>query len=71
MVVFYGAYIFFYTLSSNYRNTIESSKGKKKIPIGFDAEWPFNKTTKVAGKLALIQICFNESTCYMFHVSDY
>ncbi|XP_060850881.1 3'-5' exonuclease [Rhopalosiphum padi] len=45
---------------------IESSK-VHEVVYGFDMEWPvtFNRKSK---KTALIQICTDHSTCYLFHV---
>lgn len=38
-----------------------------EIIIGFDLEWPV--TSSGSGRTALIQICPDESVCYLFHVS--
>ncbi|XP_008186789.1 lipoate-protein ligase b-like isoform X1 [Acyrthosiphon pisum] len=47
-------------------NKIESSE-IYEVVYGFDMEWPvtFNRKSK---KTALIQICTDHSTCYLFHV---
>ncbi|XKL66937.1 hypothetical protein PGB90_010357 [Kerria lacca] len=37
--------------------------------LGFDAEWPVFAGNK-SGKLALIQICLNDNTCYLLHVRN-
>uniref|UniRef100_A0A146MGD2 3'-5' exonuclease n=1 Tax=Lygus hesperus TaxID=30085 RepID=A0A146MGD2_LYGHE len=38
-----------------------------QLPLGFDLEWPF-RYGQGSGKVALIQICPDESICYIFHV---
>lgn len=40
-----------------------------RIPIAFDMEWPFSFKTG-PGKTAVIQLCANIDTCYVFHVSE-
>lgn len=45
---------------------IESSK-IHKVVYGFDMEWPVTYNRK-SNKTALIQICTDHSTCYLFHV---
>ncbi|XP_027840440.1 3'-5' exonuclease [Aphis gossypii] len=47
-------------------NKIESSK-IHKVVYGFDMEWPVTYNRK-SNKTALIQICIDHSTCYLFHV---
>ncbi|XP_023707539.1 Werner Syndrome-like exonuclease isoform X2 [Cryptotermes secundus] len=41
---------------------------QEELVIGFDMEWPVHFKTG-SGKTALIQICAEEQTCYLFHVS--
>ncbi|XP_075231520.1 WRN exonuclease isoform X2 [Lycorma delicatula] len=45
-----------------------------ELPLGFDIEWPVDFTKLGLGfpveKTALIQICPNETACYLFHVSE-
>lgn len=43
------------------------SSEKKIVPVGFDLEWPFNFQTG-SGKTALVQICLENSTCYLLYV---
>ncbi|KYM83712.1 Werner Syndrome-like exonuclease [Atta colombica] len=46
----------------------EVKRSKKEIvPIGFDLEWPFNFQTG-SGKTALMQICLEDSVCYLLYV---
>ncbi|KYN11924.1 Werner Syndrome-like exonuclease, partial [Trachymyrmex cornetzi] len=40
---------------------------KEIVPIGFDLEWPFNFQTG-SGKTALVQICLEDSVCYLLYV---
>ncbi|XP_011687345.1 PREDICTED: Werner Syndrome-like exonuclease isoform X2 [Wasmannia auropunctata] len=40
---------------------------KEIVPIGFDLEWPFSFQTG-SGKTALVQICLEDSVCYLFDV---
>lgn len=47
---------------------ISEADEKDELILGFDAEWPVDYK-EGSGKIALIQICINESTCYLFHVS--
>jgi len=37
------------------------------VPIGFDVEWPFSFQTG-SGKTALVQICLENSVCYILYV---
>lgn len=50
-----------------FRTKIESSK-IHEVVYGFDMEWPVTFIGK-SKKTALIQICTDHSTCYLFHVS--
>lgn len=49
-----------------FRTKIESSE-IYEVVYGFDMEWPvtFDRKSK---KTALIQICTDHNTCYLFHV---
>lgn len=49
-----------------FRTKIESSK-IHEVVYGFDMEWPVTYNRK-SNKTALIQICTDHSTCYLFHV---
>lgn len=40
-----------------------------EVVFGFDMEWPVNNIGQ-SKKTALIQICTDHSTCYLFHVSE-
>lgn len=39
-----------------------------EVVFGFDMEWPVNNLRQ-SKKTALIQICTDHNTCYLFHVS--
>lgn len=39
-----------------------------EVVFGFDMEWPVNYLGQ-SKKTALIQICTDHYTCYLFHVS--
>ncbi|KOC63487.1 Werner Syndrome-like exonuclease [Habropoda laboriosa] len=43
------------------------SCGREIVPLGFDLEWPFSFQTG-SGKVALAQICFNNSACHLLHI---
>ncbi|XP_034234885.1 Werner Syndrome-like exonuclease isoform X2 [Thrips palmi] len=47
---------------------ISEADREDELIVGFDAEWPVD-FTQGSGKIALIQVCIDESTCYLFHVS--
>ncbi|PSN37421.1 putative lipoyltransferase 2 [Blattella germanica] len=44
----------------------EAETQKEEIVFGFDTEWPVDY--RGSGKTALIQICPEEQSCYLFHV---
>lgn len=46
---------------------ISQAEQKDELVLGLDAEWPV--TQQGSGKVALIQVCCDETTCYLFHVS--
>lgn len=56
----------FVLFTSMFRNKIESSE-TSEVVYGFDMEWPVTFNGK-SQKTALIQICTDHSTCYLFHV---
>ncbi|BFZ25402.1 hypothetical protein BsWGS_28441 [Bradybaena similaris] len=39
------------------------------VAVGFDMEWPVSFQKGSSSKTALIQLCFSETACYLFHVS--
>jgi hypothetical protein len=41
---------------------------QEEMVLGFDMEWPIDFKAG-SGKTALIQICAEEQTCFLFHVS--
>ncbi|KAK3913367.1 Werner syndrome ATP-dependent helicase-like protein [Frankliniella fusca] len=46
---------------------IYQAEQSENLILGFDAEWPVH--FQGSGKIALIQVCCDENTCYLFHVS--
>lgn len=54
---------FYYTIHREWAN----QQTENVIPIAFDMEWPFSFTTG-SGRTAVIQMCANLDTCYVFHV---
>ncbi|KAJ9577342.1 hypothetical protein L9F63_006086, partial [Diploptera punctata] len=49
------------------KNLIKEAESQNELILGFDMEWPVDFRTG-SGKTALIQICPEEQTCYLFHV---
>lgn len=50
------------------QDILSSLCDRDKIPVGFDMEWKVSRSG-ILHKTALIQMCFSENTCYLFHVS--
>lgn len=59
-----GFFTYIFNLSP--RQEVKRSE-KEIVPIGFDIEWPFNFQTG-SGKTALVQICLEDSVCYLLYV---
>jgi len=65
-LIFFDLISYFYNYVLLYRAKIDSSN-LAEVVYGFDMEWPVSRIGK-SGKTALIQICTDHSTCYLFHV---
>lgn len=48
---------------------MEKQPGDGLVPLSFDMEWPFSFLTG-PGKSAVIQICAEITTCYIFQLTN-
>ncbi|KAI8130686.1 hypothetical protein FF38_06185 [Lucilia cuprina] len=55
--------------SDNLIQWVEKQPGDGLVPIAFDMEWPFSFKTG-PGKSAVIQICAELNTCYIFQLTN-
>lgn len=53
----------------DFNSSVEGEGDDIKIPVGFDMEWPVTYNKGAVSKTALIQMCFSEEKCYLFHLS--